>query len=258
MFIDLSKALPPLLYQPGLSILLLLAALLIRRRRPKLSATLILISVVSLYALSTPALAEVLQHSLETHYPALSIETLAKADAIVVLGGYLHEPSPQHPTAEFNEASDRLRAAAQLFRAEKASAVLLSGGTVAVAAAATVPEAQAAKGVLQEWGVPSAAIQVEDRSQNTHENAIFSVPLLADRGARRVILVTSANHMPRAVAVFKRAGLDVIPFPTDYQSGWGQPDPLIQWFPDAEALWRSNRALKEWIGLAVYRSLGWA
>ncbi len=54
MLIYLSKALPPLLYQPGLSVLPLLAALIIRRRRPKLSAIFILISVVRLYALSTP------------------------------------------------------------------------------------------------------------------------------------------------------------------------------------------------------------
>ncbi len=50
----------------------------------------------------------------------------------------------------------------------------------------------------------------------------------------------------------------MIPFSTDYRSGWNQPELLIRWLPDAEALLNSNRAVKEWIGLAVYRLRGWA
>ena len=244
--------------EPGLSILLIVVALCARRRKPKLATALILVSLFSLYALSTPVLAEVLQQSLENRYPAIPLQAVEKADAIVVLGGYLHEPSAQHPTAEFNEAIDRLWAASRLFLAGKASLVLLTGGTVPVLGPATIPESQAAQSILEQWGVPTDAILVEVQSRNTHENAIFSAPILAGRGIHRSILVTSASHMPRALAIFKKAGIDVIPFPTDYQSGWNQPELLIQWLPDAEALLKSNRALKEWIGLAVYRLCGWA
>ena len=244
--------------EPGLAILLIVLALCTRRWKPQLATALLVISVFSLYALSTPAVGEILEQSLENRYPAITIDAVEKADAIVVLGGYLHEPSSQHPTAEFNEAIDRLWAACQLYRAHKAPLVLLSGGTVAIFGPAVIPESQAGQSVLQQWGVPSEAILVELRSQNTHENAIFTAPILAGRGVHRSILVTSAAHMPRAVAIFKRAGIVVVPFPTDYQSGWNQPEPLIQWLPDAEWLLKSNRAIKEWVGLAVYRLRGWA
>lgn len=244
--------------EPGLAILLIAIALGVRNWKPKLAIALMLVSVLSLYALSTPVVAEVLQQSLENSYPAIPIEAVEKADAIVVLGGYLHEPSSQHPIAEFTEAIDRLWAASRLFRAQKAPLVLLAGGTVPVLGQATIPESQAAKSVLEQWGVPPEAILVEVHSRNTHENAIFSAPILAGNGVHRSILVTSAAHMPRALAIFKRTGLDVVPFPTDYQSGWNVPELLIRWLPDAEALLKSNRAIKEWIGWAVYRLRGWA
>src|SRR5205085_6891262 len=88
----------------------------------------------------------------------------------------------------------------------------------------TQTEAEAARTVLEEWGVPESAILVETRSKNTAENGAFSRDVLATRGIQRVLLVTSAYHMPRAVAAFRRAGLQVSPSPTDIQTGWSEPD----------------------------------
>jgi uncharacterized SAM-binding protein YcdF (DUF218 family) len=258
MFLYLSKVLPWLLYPPGLTLWLLLAAAALRKRLPKFATTLFVVAIVTLYALSTGMLSGTLQRRLESAYPALSIDALQKADAVVVLGGYLHSPGGQHAAAELMDASDRLRVAAQIFRANKAPIVLLTGGNVPMFSDTAIPEAQAARDVLHEWGVPFEAILVEDRSRNTRENAVFSAPVLRAKGAHGLILVTSASHMQRAVAVFRRAGLDVVPFPTDYQTGWGKPDWLLQWVPDADALGSSNRALREWIGLAAYRLRGWA
>ena len=99
---------------------------------------------------------------------------------------------------------------------------------------------------------------VETGSQNTRENAEFSKSLLAAKGAKRLLLVTSAFHMPRAVPCFRKLGMQVTPVPTDYQSGWEHPEPPLGWLPDAEHLFRSKFALKEWLGLIVYRLRGWA
>lgn len=258
MFLYLSKVVPPFFYPPGLSIVLLVLSAVLRKRLPKSAAALFIVGVVSLYALSTGIVGEALQRSLESAYPPVAIDALPKADAVVVLGGYLHAPNSQHMSAEFTESADRLRSAAQIIHAGKAPLVLLTGGNVLLLGAKGLPEAQVARGIMREWGLPLEAILIEERSRNTRENAVFSAPVLAAKGARRLILVTSAAHMRRAVAVFRRAGLAVVPFPTDYQSGWGEPELLLRWVPEAEQLWHSGRAVREWIGLAVYRLRGWA
>lgn len=258
MFLFLSKLLPLLVYPPALTILLIFAALLVIKRRPRTATIVLVVAAVSLYLLSTNFIAEALQRNLESRYPALDVQSVPKGDAIVVLGGYLRTPAGERRTAELTESADRLRMGALLYQAGKAPIVLLTGGNIPFLGSTGIPEAEAAKKLLHEWGVPDDAILVEPASQNTHENAAFSKPLLAARGAHKLLLVTSALHMPRAVAIFRREGLDVTPVPTDYQSGWGEPDFAFELVPDAEALARSKAAAREWIGLAVYQILGWA
>jgi uncharacterized SAM-binding protein YcdF (DUF218 family) len=255
----LSKLLPPLLlYPPGMSLVLVLLAALLRKRRPVLSAILFITGLGALYLLSTEAVSESLMGSLETQYKAVPVNQAPNADAIVVLGGYLHTPGTQHPEGEFTEAADRLWMGAKLYRAGKAPLVLLTGGVVKVLGEEGGSEGVSARDILLQWSVPPDAILLEQQSQNTRENASFSAGILTAKGAKRLLLVTSASHMPRAMAIFHHAGMDVIPAPTDYQTGWARPHPSLRWIPDAEYLFRSQRALKEWIGLAVYRLRGWA
>ena len=64
--------------------------------------------------------------------------------------------------------------------------------------------------------------------------------------------------MPRAIAAFRKAGLEVSPSPTDYRTGWPEPDLPFRLLPDTEALHNSTDALREYIGLFVYRLRGWA
>jgi uncharacterized SAM-binding protein YcdF (DUF218 family) len=258
MFLYLSKLLPALVFPPGLTILLLLAAAILRKRRPRLATAVVMVAIVSLYALSIELVAGALQRNLESSYPAVDISTLPKSDAIVVLGGYLHPAGGSRRYNEFTEASDRIWMGAMLYRAGKAPFILLTGGNVGFLGTRGTPEAVAAKQVLEQWGVPEQAILVEPRSLNTHENAAFSKVILTARGARQLLLVTSAMHMQRAAAIFRREGMEVTPVATDYQTGWGEPDLLFQFVPDADALAHSKNALREWIGLTVYRLRGWA
>ncbi len=258
MFLYLSKLLPALVFPPASTLLLLLAAAFLRKIRPRLAGVFFSIAVICLYVLSTGMFADFLMRNLETRYPPARVESVPEADAIVVLGGYLHSAGGQRRYSEFMEAADRLWMGSRLYHAGKAPIILLTGGNVQILGSYGVPEARAAKDFLREWGVPDDAILVEDKSQNTHENAAFSKPILAARRARKLLLVTSAYHMPRAVAIFRREGLDVTPVATDYQTGWGEPAVLFQLLPDAEALARSKGAIREWMGLAVYRLRGWA
>ena len=118
-------------------------------------------------------------------------------------------------------------------------------------------EAESAATLLQEWAVPGQAILLENKSRNTRENALFSRQILQSRGASRILLVTSAFHMPRASAVFRKLGFQVIPAPANFQTAEDQ-GLLLRILPSAESLAGSELALKEWLGLLVYRLRGWA
>src|SRR5208283_2573709 len=159
----------------------------------------------------------------------------------------------QHHNSGLINSSDRILHALRLYRAGKAPIVLCSGGGGRAA-----PEAMVMSRLLQEWGVPSEAILLEDQSLNTRENALLSYPVLSTRSIRHILLVTSAMHMQRAAAVFRKAGFEVTPAPADFRTGWGQGDGgfldwLSGWLPQASNLQWSDKALTEWIGLLVYR-----
>jgi uncharacterized SAM-binding protein YcdF (DUF218 family) len=107
---------------------------------------------------------------------------------------------------------------------------------------------------------------LESTSRNTYENGVNSHEILAKEGIKRILLVTSATHMPRAVRVFERQGLEVIPAPTDFlvtRAEWqylreaGPHTQLINLLPSAGNLELTTRALKEYIGIAVYKLRGW-
>ena len=125
------------------------------------------------------------------------------ADAVLVLGGALGAPRPPaQPHLGFGAAADRVWHAAALYRAGKARWVVLSGGSPP-GSENVAPEAEAMAEVLRALGVPASAMRLEGRSRNTLENAVLSLALVRQVGARRVLLVTSALHMPRALAVFQ-------------------------------------------------------
>lgn len=238
-------------YPLGLSILLLAAGILAWNRL-RVSRWLCAAALFVLMVFSSPAGSGALLRSLENQYPDTGIDVISHAQAIVVLGGNIHMPSRGHGNSGLIDQSDRLLHALRLYRAGKAPVVVCSGGSFA-----ETSEAQAMGRLLQEWGVPSEAILLEEQSLNTRENALFSYPVLKARGIRRILLVTSAIHMPRAAAVFRKAGFEVSPAPADFRTGWGEASGSFGWLPDAVYLMRSDRALREWIGLLVYRLRGW-
>ncbi len=195
--------------------------------------------------------------------------TNPRADAIVVLGGATRPPLPPRPLPEVQEEGDRLIYAAELYRQGAAPAVLVSGGRIAFLRGGDDVDTEAADmaALLIRLGVPAEAIWQEARSQNTYENGLFSGEILAERGLKRIILVTSAYHMPRAAAIFEKQGLAVSPAPADFYVTRASRDRdqesrpltarLYYLLPQAEYLEITTTALKEYIGIAVYRMRGW-
>jgi uncharacterized SAM-binding protein YcdF (DUF218 family) len=240
-----------------LAILLLALGLVLRKRRawgPVLAAAALLLILI----FGSPWTAHALVQSLEDRYPDRPVEEMPAAQAIVVLGGSLHIPNRFHREIGLVEPTDREHRAVRLYKAGKAPIVVATGGNQPVPGGITqVPESHVMSALMQQWGVPESAILVEDRSINTRENAAFTFAMLSARQIRRILLVTSAMHMPRAAATFRKAGFDVIAAPADFHTGWTRLDLPLNWWPSAHSLDQCDIAVKEWLGVLVYRIRGW-
>jgi uncharacterized SAM-binding protein YcdF (DUF218 family) len=117
------------------------------------------------------------------------------------------------------------------------------------------PEAPFAVRQLEALGVAHDRIAAEDRSRNTLENAAYSLRLAHPKPGERWLLVTSAYHMPRAMAAFRAVGFVVEAYPVDWRTRG--PEDLTRPFGSlAEGLRRTDTAVREWVGLLVYRVTG--
>ncbi|MGE5152076.1 MAG: YdcF family protein, partial [Rhodospirillaceae bacterium] len=137
--------------------------------------------------------------------------------------------------------------AARLWKRGVAPRIIVSGGAfLAQNGGPPTPEADAMRVFLIDLGVPADAITDEGQALNTIEN-IRNVRAIIGTG--RVALVTSAYHMPRALQLAKRAGLNAGAFPTDYQAMPEARLPWDNWLPSVGALSQSNLALREYVAL---------
>jgi uncharacterized SAM-binding protein YcdF (DUF218 family) len=259
MFLALSKFLPLFAYPLGLGLLLLILALIVRR--PQWRKVAILSALIVLYLGSNRWAAVALARSLEWRY--VPSGELPSAQAIVLLGGASQSAQPPRPIVEVNEAGDRILYAAWLYQQGKAAHILLSGGRIDWLSSGRAP-AEDMSSLLQFMNVPADAMWLEDRSRNTYENALFSRQILEPKGIDRIILVTSAMHMPRAVGLFERQGFEVIPAPVDFNATFSpvgeQPNlgtALLDLIPSVDNLELTSRVMKEYFGLIVYRLRGW-
>ncbi len=236
------RYLTTLLLPPGINIVLLFLGYLSLRRWYKLGRFLVGISLLTLYLLSIPLVAEMLIYPLERG-PHLNLNKISEqgAKAIVVLAGSsVYAPEYGGATAESVELA-RLRYAAHLHRKTKLP-ILVDGGV----------EADRMKRVLNESFIVPVKWQ-EKSSTNTMENAIYAKRILEQYNIKKFYLVTSAWHMPRSLWAFKQVGLDPIPAPTDYKMWPDKIENIGEWLPSASALEISSDALHEYIGLLWYR-----
>jgi uncharacterized SAM-binding protein YcdF (DUF218 family) len=176
---------------------------------------------------------------------------------VVVLGGVVDLGAMRRSgQLELNDAADRVSQAAILLRTGKARVALLSGGIVFPRAGDPPPEAEVLAAWFRDQGIEPDRLVLEDRSRNTHENATESAAIIAAHGWKRVLLVTSAWHAPRALGCFRAAGLSPDLLAVDHHAG-GPSGPLA-WLPRAAALSASTDALRELFGGLVYHLMGYA
>ncbi len=146
--------------------------------------------------------------------------------------------------------------ASRLYRTGKVKRILVSGGNIPWLPNVK-PEAELIRTLLVEWGVPEHAIEIATRSRNTHENAREVRQIWEQTPFQSALLITSAAHMPRAMAVFTKAGLPVTAATTDVRVVEANTGTIMRWLPQVEALARTTIAVKEWIGYIAYRQLGY-
>ena len=213
-----------------------------RGRRRTIGILLLSFSLTALLVLSLPVVGKRLLASLEN--PPVSTEQLARAQAIVVLGGGSYADAQEYGGDTVNSHTlERLRYAARLARSSRLP-VLVTGG----APEGGTAEAHAMREVLvQEFGV--AVKWTESAARDTAENARFSAALLKSDGIERIVLVSHGWHLPRALPLFVQHGLEVAPAPTGYSTLAAEP--VIDWLPHD---FRYSRiALREYLGRGADR-----
>lgn len=221
-----------------------------RRRTSRWAMRLLLADLAVLLLLSLRAVSHLGLATLECQTAPLPAGAADDCQAIVVLSGALLPPHRNQPHAlPAEDTLYRCLKAAEVYR-QRPLAMIVSGGRVDSADDAP-PLAAVMRDLLLELGVASADLAMEDRSTTTYENAVYCQRLCAQRGERRIVLVTDASHMPRAAACFRSVGLQVTEAPCHFITG-RRDDRVSSFLPSAGAARESDRVVHEWLGLVWY------
>ena len=173
-------------------------------------------------------------------------------DAVVLLGGVVSPQGSLKDDPSWNDNIERLLEVRQLLITGKAKVAIVSGGKLG---GDLRTEADYLAEELVVLGVPKEQVLIEPNANNTRENATLSLVMLEKLGAKQVLLVTSAFHVPRAVGCFRAVGVEADVRPVDYRLRSPSLEP--HWMPRGDYLSQTTRALREWLGRAVYRVLGY-
>jgi uncharacterized SAM-binding protein YcdF (DUF218 family) len=238
MLFFLRKLTEALLLPLGFCSLLIILAVVVRRRR--IAAT----SVAVLVVFSLPVAGSLGLWPLEHFYPALRISDAPPADAIVMLaGGVIRGIAP--PGVQWGNDANRFFTASNLAKAGKAKLFVISAGFNP--RDGRILRAEAVRnGILPDRIVVTPQVlTTEDEAR-----AVSKLP-----GIHTILLVTSAYHMPRAVLLFRAAGIEVHPFPTDLRASSPFRLGPLAFIPDSSALENSAAAVREYYGLLAYRTI---
>jgi uncharacterized SAM-binding protein YcdF (DUF218 family) len=209
------------------------------------------LAMLILYFASIPFVGDRLIGWLESRYPAVAITQVEPADAIVVLGGIFGPPVAEGTLPNFGESVERFEAGIVLTQTGKAPWLVFTGGRLPWENRTRL-EGEDSKIQAVRRGIPPGQILVTHEVGNTADEAQAVAELMHERQWRRIILVTTGWHMPRAARLFKRAGVDCIIFPVDFRRDVHSPTVLLDFVPTADALHNTETALRECYGYVFY------
>ena len=244
-----------LLLPPSILILMMGVGFIIIKRHYRIGRVFIFAGFSMLYLLSIGPVSDALIRPLESSFPSLhkvSLKSGDRANLIVVLGGGAVDlswvgvrPLPSRTSVT------RLVCGITLYRQTPETILVISGGS-GNPETPNISEAKAMKEVAVALGVASKAILLDEDSRNTGESAKNLKRL---NGNKRTFLVTSAFHMKRAIAMFKKTGFDPIPVPCDYKSEQKKIT-FFSFIPHAGNLQNSSTAIYEYMSLLWYKLRG--
>jgi uncharacterized SAM-binding protein YcdF (DUF218 family) len=227
----------------SLFFLLIGLMVLLFTKRQRFGKLLMTIGVLLLFLFSFPPFAQYLADSLESRYQPISQQSIMHSDirSIVVLGGG-HNSSFVAGSQLGPSSLARLVEALRIYNSKPGMKMILSGGAVFDPR----PNAEALSNTALILGVDAKDLVLESKSQDTEEEAQMLAPMLKDE---RFYLVTSAVHMPRSMALFRKQKLCPVAAPTDFSFRLQNPPVALRFLPNPGALGHSERALREYLGL---------
>lgn len=211
-------------------------------------------SLILLLLISNPIVSDQLLGRLEAWHPLPAIPAETRYDAIVVLGGGVLDRGTLRPTVELSSYSrDRTTCGIDHYLQGHAARLVLTGGDGSIFGSGP-KEADEMKRWAIRLGVPEQAILIEDQARTTYENATGTRRVL---GPASILLVSSASHLTRATALFRKQGFRVTPAPCAFTSknrpedNWHELD-LFDFIPNDGALQHTREAVTELAGIVIY------
>lgn len=236
---------------------LLIFTLAYLRKRRWRAALVTGVPVVILYVVGATDVPGALLRSLERPYADVNIAALPQADAIVLLGAGAHPARLEVAQMHLTGAADRLVMALELSRLGKAP-VLVLGGAVMDFPEGEKRESETVRNWMVERNLARGEVIALPGCADTHDEALFTAKLASERGWKHLLLVTSANHMRRASATFRTAGLNVTPAPCNFLTSLSEP---ASWDPPGVPRHGGFAKISTWlheaIGWIEYRRRGW-
>lgn len=206
---------------------------------------------LGLLALGGTPLPNLLMRSLEDRFAQVS--NPGHVDGVIIMGGAIGETRGR---IKMNEAASRMTEGMALARRFPQARIVFTGGEGSLIGSEG-NESDATATLFRQMGLEGERFIFENASRNTRENALFTRDRVEPKPGERWLLVTSAYHMPRALGCFQAVGFPVIPYPVDFYSDGDARDfwQVPRFF--ANGLRMSETAIKEWVGLVVYRMRGY-
>lgn len=184
-------------------------------------------------------------------------EVSSNYDVAIILTGVTTTEKPPHDRTYFNKGADRVMHTVQLYKQKKAKKIMVTGGSGSLLGN-EIKEADEIKRILLLCEIPEEDILIENQSRNTRENAAFTAVVLKNKFPEgKFLLITSAFHLRRAHASFKKAGINADSFSTDFYTYPRRFTPDSLFIPTESALSKWTILFKEMLGMTFYKIAGY-
>jgi len=236
-----------IIFPPSVFIIILLSALFYINRNNKKAVILIVLDIILLYSLSIEPVKNLILAPLENYSSPINLKQRHNADYIVVLGGGTVNSSPEENSKGSLSPDSMKRALYGVYLAGIFKVPLIfSGGRLSEKQSES--EANIALRIMNRYAAKEIRLIKEDGSRTTFENAEF---IKSRFNPKKIILVTSAYHMKRALFSFNKAGIECIAAPSNYKSGKSGLN-ITSFIPKTGEMDDIYKGLKEYAGLIFY------